>query len=216
MGQEIFFEVVQKSQAKRRGRPPAYDADLALSRALDAFWTGGFEGTSLDDLSAATGMNRPSLYGAFGDKRALFLKALMSYRNRGEGVLARLVAEGGSVRDTLVNAYAAALRLYCSGEAGARGCFLTGAALVGAVEDAEIRTALLEGLEELDGAFVALFERARQAGEIARDADAKALGLMASALLHTLSIRSRAGAPPEELVRAAAKGVDTLLRAARP
>ena len=51
---------------KRRGRPRAYEPELALARALDVFWKDGFAATSLDDLSAATGMNRPSLYGAFG------------------------------------------------------------------------------------------------------------------------------------------------------
>ena len=182
---------------------------------LETFWSSGFEATSLDDLSAATGMNRPSLYGAFGDKRALFLKALAAYRARGEIGLAKLVAQGNSVRDTLVNAYAAALRLYYSGEAGARGCFLTGAALVSAVDDTEIRDGVRDGLEELDESFVALFERGRQTGEVARGADTRALGLMASALLHSLSVRARAGAPPGDLVQLAAKGVDTLLRAAR-
>ena len=60
---------------KRRGRPRAYEPDVALGKALDLFRTAGFAATSLDDLSAATGMNRPSLYGAFGDKRELYIKS---------------------------------------------------------------------------------------------------------------------------------------------
>src|SRR3954466_14833928 len=64
---------------KRRGRPRAYEPDVALARALDVFWKDGFAATSLDDLSAATGMNRPSLYGAFGDKRELYKKSYESY-----------------------------------------------------------------------------------------------------------------------------------------
>ena len=54
---------------KRRGRPRAYDPQVALARAAAVFWKAGYAGTSLDDLVAATGMNRPSLYAAFGDKR---------------------------------------------------------------------------------------------------------------------------------------------------
>src|SRR3954470_12000138 len=68
--------------AKRRGRPRAYEPEVALARALDVFWKDGFAATSLDDLSAATGMNRPSLYGAFGDKRELYIKSYESYRDR--------------------------------------------------------------------------------------------------------------------------------------
>ena len=67
---------------KRRGRPRAYEPEVALARALDVFWKEGFAATSLDDLSAATGMNRPSLYGAFGDKRELYIKSYESYRDR--------------------------------------------------------------------------------------------------------------------------------------
>src|SRR5258708_9237707 len=65
---------------KRRGRPRAYEPEQALGKALDLFRKGGFAATSLDDLSAATGMNRPSLYGAFGDKRELYIKSYARYR----------------------------------------------------------------------------------------------------------------------------------------
>jgi AcrR family transcriptional regulator len=209
--------MVQKVAAKRRGRPPAYDSEQALTQAMETFWTLGYEGTSLDDLSAATGMNRPSLYGAFGDKRALFLKALMAYRARGELGLSKLLGETDSVRSALVNTCAAALTIYFSGEGpAARGCFLTGAALVGAVDDPELRQALLEGLEDIDRALLALFEHGQRTGEVARGADTEALAFMASALLHSLSVRARAGASQVDLVRAAAKGVDILLRATRP
>ena len=64
---------------RRRGRPRAYDPEVALNRAIGAFWNAGYSGTSLDDLAAATGMNRPSLYAAFGDKHALYVKALEHY-----------------------------------------------------------------------------------------------------------------------------------------
>ena len=72
---------------KRRGRPRAYQPEVALGKALDLFRKDGFAATSLDDLSAATGMNRPSLYGAFGDKRELYIKsyaALSRRRPRGD------------------------------------------------------------------------------------------------------------------------------------
>src|SRR2546427_11128950 len=65
---------------RRRGRPRAYQPEIALGKALDLFRKDGFAATSLDDLSAATGMNRPSLYGAFGDKRELYIKSYARYR----------------------------------------------------------------------------------------------------------------------------------------
>ncbi len=74
-GANICMRDSTKSEKRACGRPRAYDADDALSNATDAFWLGGYSGTSLDTLSDATGMNRPSLYAAFGDKHALYLPA---------------------------------------------------------------------------------------------------------------------------------------------
>src|SRR5262249_62099226 len=79
----VFFEMVQKSEPagagaapKRRGRPRGYNPETALRNAIEAFWQTGYSGTSLDDLSSATGMNRPNLYAAFGANRTPSLHAL--------------------------------------------------------------------------------------------------------------------------------------------
>src|SRR4051794_23630871 len=102
MGQEILCDMVQKNgdkgppqaiptaEPKRRGRPRAYQPEEALGRALDLFRKGGFAATSLDDLSAATGMNRPSLYGAFGDKRELYIKSYARYRADSRAAMAEI------------------------------------------------------------------------------------------------------------------------------
>src|SRR5207249_2480008 len=63
----------------RRGRPRTFDPNLALDRALEVFWRKGYEGASLSDLTKATGINRPSLYAAFGNKENLFRLALDRY-----------------------------------------------------------------------------------------------------------------------------------------
>src|SRR3954453_9055908 len=75
---------------KRRGRPRDYQPEVALGKALDLFRKDGFAATSLDDLSAATGMNRPSLYGAFGDKRERYIKAFAPYRTDARPAMAHI------------------------------------------------------------------------------------------------------------------------------
>ncbi len=83
---------------KRRGRPRAYEPDVALGKALDLFRTQGFAATSLDDLSEATGMNRPSLYGAFGDKRELYIKSYQRYREEARASMVAIFREEMPVR----------------------------------------------------------------------------------------------------------------------
>src|SRR5271157_304174 len=121
--------MVQKSAkppeapVRRRGRPRAFEPEAALGQAMDIFWKDGFAATSLDDLSVATGLNRPSLYGAFGDKRALYLQAYRRYREHVRETFAPLFAESAPLREKLTRILIAALELYLSGEEGPRGCF---------------------------------------------------------------------------------------------
>src|SRR4030088_1241418 len=131
---------------KRRGRPRAYQPEIALGKVLDLFRKDGFAATSLDDLSAATGMNRPSLYGAFGDKRELYLKSYARYRADARASMSVIFRDELPIRERLGRIYAVALGIYLSGEAGPRGCFTVMTAASEAISDPEIRALGLGGL----------------------------------------------------------------------
>ncbi len=191
--------MVQKQEAKRRGRPRSYDPEQALQQIMEAFWKTGYSGTSLDDLSAATGLNRPSLYAAFGDKREIYLKALAHYRRLASGPISEAFSSNAPLRDALMQVYRASLSLYFPPEGIPRGCFVIGTATTEAVEEPEIREALMQGLRSLDAGFTACIGAAQRRGEIPEDADAAALAALASATLYSLAIRARAGASREEL-----------------
>jgi len=186
-------------EPKRRGRPRAYEPEVALARALDVFWREGFSATSLDDLSAATGMNRPSLYGAFGDKRELYIKSYESYRDRARQRMGEALAADLPLRDILQKIYAIALDMYVSGKDGARGCFTVMTATSEAVFDPSIRELVLTGLVETDRFFARIFKRAQERGELAAPADPQVLALLASGTLHTIAVRARAQVPRAEL-----------------
>src|SRR6266571_4061342 len=151
---------------KRRGRPRAYQPDIALGKALDLFRKDGFAATSLDDLSTATGMNRPSLYGAFGDKRELYIKSYQRYRDDARAAMIEIFRDELPIRRRLQRIYAVALDIYLSGESGPRGCFTVMTAASEAVFDPEIRGMVLEGFVELDKSFAACFRLAKQKGEL--------------------------------------------------
>src|SRR5246127_1640068 len=107
---------IEAAAPKRRGGPRAYEPEIALGKALDLFRKDGFAGTSLDDLSAATGMNRPSLYGAFGDKRELYIKSYRRYRDDARAAMIEIFREESPLRERLERIYAIALDIYLSGE----------------------------------------------------------------------------------------------------
>jgi AcrR family transcriptional regulator len=198
-------------EPKRRGRPRAYQPEVALGKALDLFRKDGFAATSLDDLSAATGMNRPSLYGAFGDKRELYIKSYARYRDDARVAMIDIFKDELPIRQRLERIYGVALGIYLSGEAGPRGCFTVMTAASEAVFDPEIRGLVLEGFSELDKAFASCFRHARDTGELPASADATVLAHLASATLHTIAIRARAQVPRRELEAIVKGAIDVMV-----
>jgi AcrR family transcriptional regulator len=198
------------TEPARRGRPRAYDAQTALKRATDEFWQTGYSGTSLDSIAAATGMNPPSLYAAFGNKHAIYLKALSRYWEVSLTATREALAEDRPLGEALMLAYGAALSIYFSGKGTARGCFVIGTAVAESAEDAAIRKSVATGLHMIDAEFEGRFRKAVETGELKPDADPVALALVASATMHSIAIRARAGTPRAELREMARKAVGVI------
>lgn len=157
------------SEAKRPlGRPREFDEDDALATILDVFWAKGFAGTSMRDLVAATDLKKGSLYAAFGDKHAMYLKALALYDATAvEGAFALLTGTG-----TPLERLDAFLSLPITAIANAkdrRGCFLCNASVDQALLDPETERTVKAGFRRLAGGLeTALSELAsgtRDAGE---------------------------------------------------
>lgn len=198
------------AEKRPRGRPRAYEPEIALRQAMEAFWKTGYSGTSLDDISAATGMNRPSLRAAFGDKHDIYLKALGNYWTRKFAAMHDAFAGGGSLAEALMRAYEVALSTYFAGDDQARGCFVVGTAITEASSDAEIQAIVRKGFDGLDAAFEARIRQARDAGELDTNTDIQALAMLATATMHTLAVRARAGSPQNDLRTLAQKAVSVI------
>jgi TetR/AcrR family transcriptional regulator, copper-responsive repressor len=189
----------QPATPRKRGRPRAYEPDVALARAMDVFWRDGFAATSLDTISAAKGMNRPSLYAAFGDKRDIYVKAYQRYRERARERMAEIFTIDLPLRKLLRGVYGIAIDMYVSGEDGPRGCFTVMTATSEAVSDPEIRELAVTGLVEMDRAFARLFKAAQAKGELPSSADPVMLAQLATATIHTLAVRARVRMSRKEL-----------------
>ena len=189
------------------GRPRAFDIDEALDRALRVFWRQGYEGTSLPDLTAAMGINRPSLYAAFGNKEQLFRRALDRY---GEGPAARL-------REALEqpSAYGVAERLLSSTADALTdphnppGCLAVQGALSCSEAAEPIRKELIARRAASGAALRGRFERARSEGDLPGDADPADLARYVATLLQGMAVQAAGGASRDELRRVVA----TALRA---
>jgi len=209
--------VVQKSEDKAdeaaapsprpRGRPRSFDTAATLAQATLAFWRQGYAPTSMDDLSAATGLNRPSLYGAFGDKHALYLQALRLYTEQSNAGIAAAL-EGRSLRDGLLRVYELALQLYLPAGEVARGCLLIGTAATEAPRDEAIRRQLGDSLRGFTAAFEARMRRAVEEGELPPGTDVTMRAELASAVLHSMALRARAGDARKSLAALARAGVE--------
>ena len=119
-------------------RPRSFDPDEALDLARDVFWQNGFQGTSLDDITAATGLAKPSLYAAFGDKNALFLKVLDRYHASIVANAERALSQGPSARDA-IERWLTGFVPYCSGTKGIRGCLSVNTAADGISDQKDVR-----------------------------------------------------------------------------
>jgi AcrR family transcriptional regulator len=195
---------------RQRGRPRAYDADTAIAQAMSAFWQFGYSATSLDQLSDATDMNRPSLYAAFGDKRALYLQTLDRYTERSKEGIAKAFDPQLSLAAGLQRFYDYALASYLPSGDPARGCYLIGTAVTEALGDEEVRTRLARALREFEWMVEARIKQARDGGEIDATADPQALAMIALAVLYSMAIRSRAGESRALLKSVAATAIDLI------
>ena len=183
------------------GRPRSFDVDDALDRALEVFWRHGYEGASLPDLTAAMGINRPSLYAAFGNKEELFRRALDRYVEHSSGYLREAVAAptAKAVAEKLLFGAAAA----AGDPKRPRGCFLVQGALACSGEADEVRRAAAERRAAAQSLLRRRFRRAAEEGDLPPDIDPADLARYVFALLHGMAVHAAGGAKRDELARVA-------------
>ncbi len=195
---------------RARGRPRQYDEGQALAAASQVFWSKGFRATSLVDLSVAMGMNRPSIYNAFGSKEAIYRKALQQFREGMEAAFEQTMVAEDDIRTALTSFYEAALSTYTAGDLP-RGCMVVSTAVTAATGHPEIQADLLAVLRDLDQRMARRLRRAIHDDQLPESFDAVGRAAIAQAVLHTLSIRARAGESERRLRRIVKTGVEAVL-----
>jgi AcrR family transcriptional regulator len=180
-----------------KGRPREFCVDQALAAALRVFWSKGYEGASLTDLTEAMGITRPSLYAAFGNKEALFRKALDLYEREKLSYVGEALAEP-TARRVAERLLRGALENQTS-ECEPRGCLGVISSMACGTEAESVRSEVLARRHSVHRALAERFERARQEGDLPAGIDPEGLTAYLAALLQGLSVQAGAGAGREQL-----------------
>lgn len=188
-----------ESEVSRKppGRPRAFDTDRALEAALRVFWQQGYEGTSLSDLTAAMGISRPSLYAAFGDKEALFRKALDRYAS-GPAAYMKAAMSAPTAQAAVEQLLFGAIDLLTAPENPAM-CLIAQGTLVCGEEADSIRREVNARRQRGEAGLRVRLERAMSEGELPPDADAAGLACYFVTVVRGLGISALSGASREEL-----------------
>lgn len=181
------------------GRPRNFDEQQVIDRAMELFWTRGYEATSVSDLSAGLGLHPGSLYRAFGDKQALFLRALARYRDSQGRTVGPALLAGGPVLPR-IRALLIGLIEVAAEQEKPRGCLVAntvGELLPG---DKDVRSSVADVLSDVEQGFLQGLRVAARQGEIASTLDLPGWAATLTMLVQGLQVVVKADPDPRRLV----------------
>lgn len=191
----------EAAMKRPRGRPRSFDQDEVLDAAVLVFWEKGYDGTSIEDLTLAMGINRPSLYSAFGNKRDLFLTAIDRYAaTHGNRAFSAFRLEPDN-RTAIERFFRASIECALA-DGTPRGCLINNVATDAAEADPELRAKLTEMFTRTDRA-IARRLTANQDNIGSATHPPEELARMAHSVTHSIMTRARAGADKGELTKLA-------------
>ncbi len=173
------------------GRPREFDRDLALQQAMLAFWQHGYEGTSMADLVAATGLASARLYAAFGSKEGLFREAVERYES-GDGAFAEHALQSPDVREAVEKMLLEAVSTYTR-RGRPQGCMVVSAATNYPADNEAVMRWLSSHRKARTQSIIDRLDAAQRDGALEPGTDVQALGDFYAALLHGLSVQARDG-----------------------
>jgi AcrR family transcriptional regulator len=189
-----------------RGRPRSFDRDQALDKAMDVFWSKGFEAASLADLTNAMGINPPSLYAAFGDKEGLFIEAVKRYYQNVTDQCSQCPA--ATAREAMEGFLTEIAKVFTD-TSHPRGCLGVMAMTTALAGSPKMQAFLVEKRNNAKAMLRARIQKGVDDGELPGDTDTAALANFFSAVINGMALQARDGASRKSLIAMA----ETAMRA---
>ncbi|HXZ47580.1 MAG TPA: TetR/AcrR family transcriptional regulator [Usitatibacter sp.] len=180
-----------------RGRPRAFDRDQALARAIEVFWSKGFEAASVADLTAAMGINPPSLYAAFGDKESLFIEAVRRYH---ENVQMSCPYAGEPTARLAVERLLTELAALFTDRSHPSGCLSVMAMVTSSTTSPRLQKCIAAERAEARARLRERIQRGVKEGDLPRDSDTAALTDFYAAVISGMSLQAREGGTRKALL----------------
>ena len=193
------------SHPATKGRPREFCVDAALAAALRVFWSKGYEGASMADLTEAMGITKPSLYAAFGNKEALFNKALDLYEREKTDYM-RAALDAPTARGVAERLMYGALDMYSCPE-NPNGCLGVINSVACGAEAECIRDAVVARSAAAKQAMLERFTRAKAEGDFPEDVDPAGIAAFLTAMNQGMAVQAGAGATRAELERLVETGL---------
>ncbi len=183
---------------RRRGRPRKFDRDQVLDSAVRTFLTYGYEGASLDALTDAMAINRPSLYSTFGNKHDLFIEAMDRYAATvGKQQIAPLLTEPNICR-AIEAFYDAVIGSFTSNDQPA-GCLIACVATEVGERDEQVRNKVCQMVTRSEAVIARRLQAAQDEGQVSRQFEPQSIARMILSITQALALRARSGSSRDEM-----------------
>jgi len=190
--------MLEKSN-KLRGRPRVFDMDEALDKALEIFWKRGYEGASIAELTETLGINKPSLYAAFGNKEELFNKTLSRYVAGPVAFIQEAINQPTAYE--VAQSFLTKAVEFFTDTKHPKGCLIVQAALSVSADSLLVQDLLTKYRYSYEQQLAKRFEKAKEEGDLPTDANAETLAKFLSTLHQGMSVQVTSGASKEELMQ---------------
>ncbi|BAV05667.1 transcriptional regulator, TetR family [Filimonas lacunae] len=179
-------------------RSKAFDENEVLDKAVNLFWSKGYNGTSAQDLVDSLGLSRSSLYDTFSDKRTLFIKALQHYRTKMGGAALQMIKQSDNPAQTIKELFKMVINDSCNPEIP-KGCFIINSMVELAPSDPEVAAIVNGNAQDMEDAFYQAVKKGQESGQFSTKSNPRAVARLLFNTLSGMRVAARSGMDKKSL-----------------